>query len=213
MTDLFELIATERRATADFLAGLTDDQTAVASLCAGWEVRHVAAHITMPLRVSLPKMMVGMVRDRGDFNRFADRWAKATAGRETVREMSEVVRAKADARFTPPGLGAHAPLTDIIVHTLDMRVPLGIPGPGAAPEAANEVLGFLMTPAATKGFLPKDRVPGLSFESTDTGWSGGDGPAVRGPASSLALAITGRVAGLDGLEGDGVPELRRRLGA
>ncbi|MGQ0833285.1 MAG: maleylpyruvate isomerase family mycothiol-dependent enzyme [Microthrixaceae bacterium] len=213
MTDLFDLIAAERRAAADLLADLTEEQATVPSLCEGWQVRHVAAHLTMPLRVGLPTMMLGMLRNLGNFDRYADHYAKASVERESVRDLAEVVRANADSHFTPPGLGAHAPLTDIVVHTLDMRVPLGIPGPGPAPEAANEVLGFLMTPKATKGFLPKDRVPGLSFESTDTGWSGSEGPVVRGPAASLALAITGRAAALDSLEGEGVAELRRRLGA
>lgn len=210
MTDLFDLIAVERRAAADFLDTLTDDQCSTPSLCSGWQVRHVAAHLSMPLSLSLPRLFVGILKNRGDFNRYADQYAK-TAGERPVSELAATVRAKADSHFTPPGLGAHAPLTDVIVHTLDMRVPLGIPGEGPAKEAVNEVLGFLMTPKATKGFLPKDRVPGLTFESTDTGWSGGSGPAVSGPATALALAITGRAAGLDSLQGEGLPELRRRL--
>ncbi len=211
MVDLFPLIAAERRATADLLETLTDEQAGTQSLCAGWQVRHVAAHLTMPLTVSLPRMFVGIVGQRGDFNRYADRFAQSTAATTPVQELAATIRAKADGRFTPPGLDAHAPLTDIVVHTLDMRVPLGLPGDGPASAAADAILAFLMTPMATRGFLPKDRVPGLRFESTDTGWSSGDGPEVSGPASSLMLAITGRAAGLEGLDGDGVTELRRRL--
>ncbi|MFZ6003597.1 MAG: maleylpyruvate isomerase family mycothiol-dependent enzyme [Actinomycetota bacterium] len=212
MTDLFDLIAAERRATADFLETLTDEQCATPSLCAGWQVRHVAAHLSMPLSIGLPKMFVGILMNRGDFNRYSDKYAKA-AGQGQVSELAATIRANAASRFTPPGFGAHAPLTDIVVHTLDMRMPLGLPGDGPSKEAVNEILEFLMTPKATKGFLPKDRIPGLSYESTDTGWTGGSGPLVRGPATALALALTGRAAGLDSLEGEGVPELRRRLGA
>lgn len=212
MTDLFDLIAAERRATADFLDGLTDDQCSTPSLCGGWQVRHVAAHLSMPLSIGLPRIMLGVLRNRGDFNRFADKYAKEAA-RRPVPELAATIRANAQSRFTPPGLGAHAPLTDVVVHTLDMRVPLGLPGDGPAKEAINEILEFLMTPKAARGFLPKDRVPGLSYESTDTGWTGGNGPLVRGPAASLALALTGRTAGLDSLDGEGLPELRRRLGA
>jgi hypothetical protein len=98
-----------------------------------------------------------------------------------------------------------------VVHTLDMRVPLGAGTGDIAPEALDTILAFLMTPKATRGFLPKGRTAGLSFRSTDTAWSGGDGPEVRGPAAGLTLALTGRTAGLDGLEGEGVPELARRL--
>ena len=39
-----ELARDERLAFADFLAGLTPEQWAAPSLCAGWTVRDVAAH-------------------------------------------------------------------------------------------------------------------------------------------------------------------------
>lgn len=210
MTDPFVLIAAERRATADFLDTLTDDQGDVPSLCAGWSIRHVAAHLTMPFSLGKGKLVLGMLKHRGDFNRFADTFAREAAS-QPIAAMAANVRVNAENRFTPPGLGAMAPLTDILVHTLDIRVPLGVPGAGPAPEAVNTVLDFLMTPKATRGFLPKDRVPGLSFGTTDTGWSGGSGPEVRGPATSLLLALTGRTAGLDALQGDGVAELTRRV--
>lgn len=212
MTDLFRLIAAERRTTADLLDSLSDEQAAIDSLCRGWQVRHVAAHLTMPFTLSTPQMILGMVKRLGDFNRLSDDFAKATADRP-VAELAATLRANADHRFTPPGLGAHAPLTDIVVHTLDMRVPLGLPGPGPAPEALDEILSFLMTRAATRGFLPKDRVPGLCFASDDTGWTAGTGPLVAGPGASLVVAITGRRAGLDGLHGDGLEVLRERLPA
>jgi uncharacterized protein (TIGR03083 family) len=213
MPDLFPLIAAERRATADFLEGLSDEQASVDSLCRGWQVRHVAAHLTMPFAVSTPQMVLGMVKRLGNFNRLSDDFAKATAA-QPVAALAATLRSNAEHRFTPPGgMGSRAPLTDIVVHTLDMRVPLGIPEPGPAPQALDEILGFLMTRAATRGFLPKDRVPGLRYVSDDTGWTAGDGPLVSGPAASLVLAITGRPAGLDGLRGDGLEVLRRRLPA
>jgi hypothetical protein len=121
------------------------------------------------------------------------------------------LRDNAEHRFTPPTLGPEAPLTDIVVHTLDMRLPLGAGADLRRPEAINTVLAFLVTPAASRGFVAKGRTAGLAFTSSDTGWSHGGGPAVRGPGSSMALAITGRPAGLEGLEGAGVAELARRI--
>jgi hypothetical protein len=99
----------------------------------------------------------------------------------------------------------------VVVHTLDMRVPLDAGTGDMAPEALDTVLAFLMTPKATRGFLPKGRADGLSLRATDTSWSAGEGPEVRGPAASLALALTGRTAGLGDLEGEGVAELGRRI--
>lgn len=211
MTDLFTLIAAERRTTADLVEALTEEQSSTPSLCNGWTVRDVAAHLTMPLTVGLPKMFLGIARHRGDFNRYAQEWAMSTARSQSTASLASTLRDRADSRFTPPGLDAHAPLTDIVVHTLDMRVPLGMPGDGPAPEASNRILDFLMTKMATRGFLPKDRLPGLSFRSTDTGWSAGSGPAIDGPSTALMLAICGRTAALGDLRGEGVDELRRRL--
>ena len=46
MTDLWNLVAAERRALADDLAHLTPEQWADQSLCSGWTVRDVVAHLT-----------------------------------------------------------------------------------------------------------------------------------------------------------------------
>ena len=210
MAETFDLIAAERRRTADFLDTLEEDQGATPSLCSKWTVREVAAHLVMPFRMSTPQLLLRMVRHGGNFDRLSEDFARR-AGSEPLGTLAADLRANATHRFTPPTLGPEAPLTDVVVHTLDMRVPLGAGAGDIAPEALDTVLGFLLTPKATRGFLPRGRTAGLSFRSTDTSWSAGAGPEVRGPAAELALALTGRTAGLDGLEGEGVPELARRL--
>jgi uncharacterized protein (TIGR03083 family) len=43
--DLFAVLAEERRATADLLAGLTEEQWAAPSLCSAWTVKDVAVHL------------------------------------------------------------------------------------------------------------------------------------------------------------------------
>jgi hypothetical protein len=57
----------------------------------------------------------------------------------------------------------------------------------------------------------KKRVAGLTLRATDTDWSAGEGPEVRGPAIAILLAISGRAAGLDDLAGEGVETLRPRM--
>jgi len=45
MTELTELIRTERLAFIDLLESLTEDQWQTPSLCSAWTVEHVAAHL------------------------------------------------------------------------------------------------------------------------------------------------------------------------
>ncbi len=206
--EIFAMIAIRRRLTADMIDTFTPEQGAVRSLCDDWTVQAVAAHLVMAFEVSLPKMMLGMIRYRGDFNSLSRDWAIKRSGRP-LGQLAAILRDNAEHRFTPPGLDAHAPLTDILLHSLDMSIPLSVPNPIAA-EPADTSLAFLTSPLATRGFLSKGRVAGLRFESTDSGFAHGDGPLVRGPSSALLSALGGRKAVYESLEGDGVETLRTR---
>jgi Mycothiol maleylpyruvate isomerase N-terminal domain len=50
--DAFAEIADERRGLAALLSELTGEQQATQSLCRGWSVHDVAAHLVVPLEVS-----------------------------------------------------------------------------------------------------------------------------------------------------------------
>jgi hypothetical protein len=56
----------------------------------------------------------------------------------------------------------------------------------------------------------KKRIAGLRLEATDTDWSTGSGPLVRGPLEALVVVMTGRKVALTDIEGDGVPILAAR---
>lgn len=193
---------------ADLLSGLTAEQRAEPSLCKGWSVHDVAAHLIVPLEVSLPKFMVAMLASGGSFDRANERLTSKQAKRP-VEEIVEVLRRKADSQFTPPGAGPEAPLNDLLVHGLDIRWPLGIARQIPA-ERAQTALTFL-TSRAADGLAPKGALDGLRFEADDVDWSHGSGLTVRGCAEALLLALTGRTAALEHLEGDGVPMLSNRL--
>jgi uncharacterized protein (TIGR03083 family) len=200
----WEAIAAERLALADQLDGLTDDQWATPSLCGEWTVRHVVAHLVMPHRTSLPRFMVAMAVAGGSF----DRANVALTGREALRPTADLVadlRRYADSRFKPPGLGSVAPLTDVLVHGQDIRVPLGL-ATDRPVEPWADVLEFLVSPRARRGFVGR-RLPELRLVATDVDWSWGQGDEVRGPAIALALAVTGRRACADELVGPGTARL------
>jgi uncharacterized protein (TIGR03083 family) len=209
--DVFEEIADERRAVADMAAGLSPEQLATPSLCPQWTVRDVVAHLLMPLETRLPQVLRAMVGARGDFDRANVVLTARTADRP-YEEIVAGLRARAASRFTPPGLGPMAPLTDLLVHGLDIRRPLGITR--AVPEQRlRAALDFLVTPRAARGFVGKGRLDGVRLEATDLDWAWGEGAAARGTAEDLLLAATGRAAGAEALGGEGAELLRRRTQA
>ncbi|WP_204261446.1 maleylpyruvate isomerase family mycothiol-dependent enzyme [Blastococcus saxobsidens] len=205
--DTFAEIADERRGLADLMAGLTSEQQAAQSLCSAWRVHDVVAHLVMPLEVGMPRFALAMLLCRGNFDRANVRLTRELA-RRPFEELTELLRRKADSRFTPPGLGPEAPLTDLLVHGLDIRRPLGLTR--EVPEQRlRTALAFVAT-AGGGGPVAEGRLDGLRFEATDVDWAHGSGPSVRGGAEDLLLAITGRSVALDQLTGDGVPTLRSR---
>ncbi len=207
--DIFAEIAAERRVLADLLSGLTPQQRATQSLCREWTVHDVAGHLIVSLEVGLPEFARTMLACGGSFDRANSRLARKQAQRP-FEEIVETLRNKADNRFTPPGAGPEAPLTDVLVHGLDICWPLGIDREIPVPEERwSKALTFLTTRAA-KGLVVKNAMSGLRFEAHDVDWVHGDGPAVRGNADALLLVLTGRSTALERLQGEGVATLRSR---
>jgi hypothetical protein len=103
-------------------------------------------------------------------------------------------------------MGPGAPLTDVLVHGQDIRIPLGLADErSAAPWRG--VLAFLVSKRARRGFVA-GRLPELRLVAHDLDWSWGAGPEVSGPAVALALAVSGRDARADQLDGPGAHRLR-----
>jgi uncharacterized protein (TIGR03083 family) len=188
-------------ALLELLGELTPDQWNAPSLCAGWRVRDVVSHLLMPYELSPPRFLAGLVANRFDFDRMANAWA--LRDHRTASELTAALRAR--GKFRVPGAGPEGELTHMVIHGLDIAYPLG-KSYAVPPEAANLTLDQLFSPRA-RGLVDADRLAGLSFATTDTGWQHGEGPRVEAPAASLILTIANRPAALPDLTGDGVPRL------
>jgi len=208
------MVAQERRSLADLLDELTAGQLHSASLCRGWTVHDVAAHVVMVLEVGTAEVLRALAVARGSYDRanvaLTRRWARRPAA-----DLAASLRRRAESRFTPPGQGPQAPLTDTLVHELDIVRPLGIARALPA-EPLRLALDFLMQPRPVSGgpaptMVPKGLLNGLRLHATDLDWQAGRGAEVSGRADDLLLAITGRAAAADRLAGDGTALLRRRL--
>jgi len=207
--DTFALITGERLRLADALDQLGPDDWEAPSLCRGWTVHVVAAHLNAPWSVSLPSMGLAIARSFS-IDRGFDRVARDLAARLDPAACIAGLRAHADSRFTPPGAGPEAPLTDLLVHGGDILRPLGRAVDSAAASRAT-ALRWLASGRAN-GFVPRGRVVGLALEATDVECAAGSGPeSVRGPALALSGALCGRSAWLEDLSGDGSTTLSSRL--
>ena len=113
----------------------------------------------------------------------------------------------ADSNGHPPG-PVDTMLTEVLVHSEDIRRPLGI-SHTYPPEALTRMIDFYRGSNLLIG--GKKRAAGLTLRATDAGWSAGSGPEVAGPALSLMMATVGRQVALDDLSGDGVATLKQRL--
>lgn len=211
--DLWGTIATERRRLADELSVLTPEQWATQSLCGEWMVRDVAAHLVMPYGPAMATMgrfAVNMIRARGNFAR-ANTLTTAQTARASTEEIVTRLRRSAKGRFVAPTMPPVTALAEILVHSQDIRIPLGIKDTGQANNWV-PVLEFLLTPRARRGFVGPG-LPELTWVATDADLSTGQGPRVEGPVAAMALAAMGRPALLDELSGPGRQVLADWLGA
>lgn len=123
-----------------------------------------------------------------------------------VLNLLEDFRSAVLTRNHLPGLSSLSMLEDIVIHSLDIRRPLL--RDHAVPESRMVMVAAdLWTSHFFSGYK---LFAGLQVAATDADWSAGDSPEILGPIEDLLLAMSGRFAGLDQLEGDGVATVRDR---
>nr|WP_156764935.1 maleylpyruvate isomerase family mycothiol-dependent enzyme [Mycobacterium sp. 1081908.1] len=204
---VFAAVADERRLIASLIDQLDDEQLAAPSLCAGWDIKTVAAHLVSVIADSFWVFMGTAVR-RGGMARAIDELARRRAQLPSS-DIAATLRKCADHALSPPLFGPLDPLADILVHSGDIRIPLHVPFE-PNPALAAMALDFLTGPWPY-AFVPLGRLWGISLYATDVDRPWGKGIEVRGPAAALMMAVSGRHALLHLLDGPGLPILRRRL--
>jgi uncharacterized protein (TIGR03083 family) len=204
---VFAAVADERRQIASLIDRLDDAQLASPSLCAGWDIKTVAAHLVSVVADNFWVFQTTALRNRS-LARAIDELARRRA-RLPAAEIAATLRLIADHPVSPPLFGPLDPLADVLVHDGDIRIPLGLPF-SPQPERVELALDFLTGPWRF-GFVPLGRLRGIRLRATDTGRTWGRGAEVRGPPAALMMTVSGRTALIDALDGPGVPLLRRRL--
>jgi uncharacterized protein (TIGR03083 family) len=203
--ELWSAIHAERAALAEDLAHLDDDQWATPSLCGRWTVEEVVAHLTAAASIGRFRWIASVLGARFDFDLHNDRRLAEHRGTNPVETLDRFRAAIASTR-APSG---HTPafLGEVVVHAQDIRRPLGIE---CTPSV--DALTAVATFYASRDFTvaSKTAVAGLRLEATDGPFTNGDGPLVRGTTTALTMAMAGREAYCDELDGPGVATLRDR---
>jgi uncharacterized protein (TIGR03083 family) len=200
------MIKAERTATVDSIAALPAADWDRPSLCDGWTVRDVVAHMIDSETVTPPTFFLRFARSGFRFPVMSRRNIAAIRAGRTDPELLELLGSRTGARTAPPG-PVLTWLGEAIVHGEDVSRAVG--GYHDHPEEhLVAVADFYKTSNLLIG--TKNRIDGLSLRATDTGWKHGSGPEVVGPMIALLMAMTGRKPALADLTGDGVEVLSSR---
>ncbi|GIG88630.1 maleylpyruvate isomerase family mycothiol-dependent enzyme [Plantactinospora endophytica] len=181
-------VRAERQEQADLLAGLEPGQWDAATLCAGWRVREVVAHTTLPFRASLGSTLRDLLRARGNVNRMADRRARRDAAELSSGQLLASLRDNIAHPWTPPGGGVHGALSHDVIHGLDITVGLGLDR-RVPPDRVGLVVSRIRPRQAA--YFGVD-LTGVALHATDLDWQYGTGSPLRGLAQDLLLVLCGR---------------------
>ena len=203
----WQVVVEQRLAMAELLAGLSEAEWEQPSLCAGWRVRDVAAHVTlMPIPPSPGSLLVDFAKARGNYARFNTVASRRRAAR-TPTQLVQDLRTAAESRSVPRPASRANVMWDILVHAQDIAMPLGIefPTPPLAGASAATRIWELRWPFT---FGAKRRLGSFRLTATDADWTVGTGPEIAGPIAAILLLLTGRTeAATPLLTGDGVRSL------
>ena len=198
--DVWPMVHAERAALIDDLARLDGSAWERPSLCAGWTVHDVVAHLVDVARSTRLGFAVDMVRAGFDFDRQNARGierARGSSPDDTLQRLRE-----AATRMSTPIAPLDTRLVEEVVHGEDIRRPLGI-NHVYAQEAVVRSLRQQVRTSTTFGGA-KELVAGVRLVATDADLTIGDGPEVVGTALALLLTVSGRRVAFDELEGPGV---------
>jgi uncharacterized protein (TIGR03083 family) len=186
--DVEALIGPQFRALADALAAEPTSVADAPSLCEGWAVKHVVAHMTMAARYDGPAFMAELAAAGHDFGTLSEKLARRD-GELAFGRLLDDLRSDTMAAWAPPGGGALGALSHVVIHGLDITTALGLPRT-ADDRATLIVLASLADGAAAAHFGVD--TSGRRLKATDLDWQSGAGEPVEATAGDLVLALASR---------------------
>lgn len=203
---LWTMVHAERAALATDLETLTAEQWRHPTLCGEWNVEEVVAHLTAVASVGQWRWFRSILA--AGFRPAVHNRRRLAEHRGTIpAETLDRFRAVRDSTVAPSSDTA-AYLGEVLVHAQDIRQPLGIEREPQV-EALTPVAEFY----AGRNFTVPSRstAAGLRLQADDGPFAAGSGPEITGSTLALVMAMAGRGAYVERLDGPGVQTLRARL--
>ncbi|WP_165807012.1 maleylpyruvate isomerase family mycothiol-dependent enzyme [Nocardioides currus] len=195
---LWAHVHAERAALATTLARLDDEQWQRPSLCAGWTVKDVAAHVIAHPQTGWGQLSGMAVRN---YNAMILREVRRLGERSTPESILADFATHAGSTRKVPVTTVLEPLIDALVHHQDIVRPLGLER-AMAPEAAAAAADRARSLAFLSG--SREIVRSTRMVATDIAWERGRGPTIAGPVQELLMVCMGRARVATDLTGDGV---------
>lgn len=210
----WRLVFEERQDVLAFLRSLTPEQWQVPSLCAGWRVKDVAAHLLVdePIQAGMARRILPLLAKQ---RLSVDRVNSAWVAQNRQRAPESIVESFREDSLRGIGvighvLGPAVGLRALVIHHQDMRRPLQVERV-VPPDRLVAVLDALLTWKGSASIGSRQRAKGLRLRAADAAWSHGDGPEVFGPGEAIVMALAGRGTALEDLEGEGKAVLAARM--
>lgn len=186
---IWRTIDEQRGLLVDLLDTLEPPQWSTPSLCSDWAVRDVAVHLTHS-QAGRADLARAALKSGFRFDAMIRRMALADHAEPAA--ITARLRAMAGSRQRPPMTKEVDPLLDILVHTQDICVPLGIERamPTDAAVAVAERLWQMKFPLS-----PQRDLPGYRFVSTDADFAAGPqwGALREAPIHDIVMMFAGRL--------------------
>lgn len=206
---VWQAIDDQRLSLANLLEQLTQSQWQQPSLCAGWTVRDVTAHLTLQ-QVTLGEALKLIARSPGPMTKTIHDSACHRAATWSTAQMIDAIRGMVGSQRRNFGVTYRDTLIDILVHGQDIAIPVRREHP-IPPAVAAVAATRAWTTRWPRPILPHKRFAGYRLTATDTDWSVGEGEELRGPISAILLVIVGRSVALAQLSGAATSDIAARF--
>lgn len=197
----------ERADLADLLETLSPEQWKHPSLCEGWTVRDVVAHMISYEEHGPRDLGRRLVATRFRPWRLNEA-ALADYAEFGPDELVRFLRNHLHPQGSTAALGGRVGLVDALIHHQDIRRPLGL-ARIVPPERLRVALPFAVTAPPLRGFW---KARGVRLVATDVDWARGRGPEAAGPGEAVLMSMAGRRGVANELSGPGAAILADRLG-